>query len=78
MVHCVSLTLGRALVSATPGPAVLLLWARTSSLLVNSSKSRRLLVWNATSHADPHSHGCPSAPAMLHSGGADVTVAHRR
>jgi hypothetical protein len=33
---------------------------------------------NAASHADPHSHGCPSAPAMQHSGGADVTVALRR
>ena len=26
----------------------------------------------------PHSHGCPSAPAMQHSGGADVTVALHR
>jgi len=34
-----------------------------------------LLLWTTTSHADPHSHGCPSAPAMQHSGGADVTVA---
>ena len=34
--------------------------------------------WNATSHADPHSHGCPSAPAMQHPGGADVTVALHR
>jgi hypothetical protein len=34
--------------------------------------------WNATSHADPHSHGCPSAPAMQHSGGADLTVALHR
>jgi len=37
-----------------------------------------LLLWNATSHADPHSPGCPSAPAMQHSGGADVTVALHR
>jgi hypothetical protein len=29
----------------------------------------------ANSHADPHSHGCPSAPAMPHPGKADVTVA---
>ena len=33
---------------------------------------------NATSHADRHGHGCPSAPAMQHSGGADVTVALHR
>jgi hypothetical protein len=30
---------------------------------------------NANSHADAHSHDCPSAPAMQHPGGADVTVA---
>jgi hypothetical protein len=34
------------------------------------------VVWNATSHADPHIHGCPSAPAMQHAGGADVAL-HR-
>jgi hypothetical protein len=35
---------------------------------------------NATSHADPHGHGCPSAPAMQHSGGrgADLTAALHR
>jgi hypothetical protein len=33
---------------------------------------------NATSHADPHSHGCPSAPAVQHFGGADVAVALQR
>jgi len=33
--------------------------------------------WNATSHADPQSHGCPSAVAM-HFGGADLTVALHR
>ena len=30
-----------------------------------------LLLRNATSHADRHGHGCPSAPAMQHSRGAD-------
>ena len=45
---------------------------------VTRSEPPTLLVWNATSHADPHSHGCPSAPAMQHSGGADVTVALHR
>ena len=34
-----------------------------------------LLVWNANSHADRHGHGCPFAPAMQHSGGADLTAA---
>ena len=38
----------------------------------------RVLQWNATSHADRHGHDCPSAPAMQHSGGADVTVALHR
>jgi hypothetical protein len=33
---------------------------------------------NATSHADRHGHSCPSAPAMQHFGGADMTVALRR
>ena len=37
-----------------------------------------LLQRNATSHADLRSHGCSSAPAMQHSGGADVTVALHR
>jgi hypothetical protein len=31
----------------------------------------RVLLGNATSHADRHGHGCPSAPAMQHCGGAD-------
>ena len=39
---------------------------------------RSLLRWKANSHADRHGHGCPSAPAMQHSGGADVTVALHR
>jgi hypothetical protein len=30
--------------------------------------------WNANSHADRHGHGCPSAAAMQHSGGADLTA----
>ena len=47
--------------------------ALQQSRAVGSSRSRGVL-WNATSHADPHSRGCPSAPAMQHSGGADVTV----
>jgi hypothetical protein len=34
--------------------------------------------WNAKSHADPHSHGCPSAAAMQQSGGADLTVVLHR
>ena len=38
----------------------------------------RQLLGNATSHADPRSHGCSYAPAMQHSGGADVTVALHR
>ena len=29
----------------------------------------------AASHADGHGHGCPSAPAMQHSGGAAMSVA---
>ena len=33
---------------------------------------------NARGHTDTYGHGCPSAPAMQHSGGADVTVAHHR
>ena len=33
---------------------------------------------DATSHADGHRHDYPSAPAMQHSGGADLTaVLHR-
>jgi len=35
-------------------------------------------VRNATSHANRHGHDCSSAPAMQHSGGADVTVALHR
>ena len=31
--------------------------------------------WNATSHADRHGDGCPSAPAMQRSGDADLTPA---
>ena len=31
--------------------------------------------WNARSRADRHGDGCPSAPAMQHSGGADLTPA---
>ncbi|MGP0035805.1 MAG: hypothetical protein ACLP4R_14690 [Solirubrobacteraceae bacterium] len=37
-----------------------------------------LLLRNANSHADRHGHGCPSAPAMQHTGGADVTVVLHR
>jgi hypothetical protein len=33
------------------------------------------LLRNATSHADRHGHGCPSAPAIQHSGGVDLAVA---
>jgi hypothetical protein len=33
---------------------------------------------DARSHAHAHGHGCPSALAMQHSGGADVTVALHR
>ena len=33
---------------------------------------------NARGHTDAYGQGCPSAPAMQHSGGADVTVAHHR
>jgi hypothetical protein len=33
---------------------------------------------NANSHADRHCHACPSAPAMQHSGGADLTAAVHR
>jgi hypothetical protein len=39
---------------------------------------RTRLVWNDWSHADRHGHGCPSAPEMQHSGGADMTVAVHR
>jgi hypothetical protein len=42
------------------------------------SSTSTLLLWNATSHADPHSHDCPSAAGMQHLGGADVTVALHR
>jgi len=31
-----------------------------------------LLVWNATTHSDRYGHGCPSAPAMQHFGGANT------
>jgi hypothetical protein len=34
--------------------------------------------WNANSHADRHGHGCPSAPAMQHSGGTGATTALHR
>ena len=37
-----------------------------------------LLLWNARSHTDAHGHGCPCAPAIQHSGGAEVTVALHR
>jgi hypothetical protein len=37
-----------------------------------------LLQRNANSHADRHGHVCPSAPAVQHSGSADVTVALHR
>ena len=36
------------------------------------------VAWERLSHADPRSHGCSSAPAMQHSGGADVTAALHR
>jgi hypothetical protein len=39
-----------------------------------ASPASRLLR-NATSHADPHGHGCPPAPAMRQPGGADLTAA---
>jgi hypothetical protein len=35
-------------------------------------------VWNATSHAGYRGQDCPSAPAMQHSGGADLTAALHR
>jgi hypothetical protein len=38
----------------------------------------RQLHRNANSHADRHRHGCPSAPAMQQSGGADLTAAVHR
>ena len=38
----------------------------------------RRLLRNATSHAHPHGHGCPSALAMQHPGFADMTVALHR
>ena len=41
-------------------------------------RGRSLLVRNATSHANPHSHGCPSAPAMQHSSRTGVTVTVHR
>jgi hypothetical protein len=34
--------------------------------------------WNANSHTDRRGHNCPPAPAMQHSGGADLTAALRR
>src|SRR5436305_6083815 len=37
-----------------------------------------LPAWNATIRADRHGDDCPSAPAMQHSGGADMTVALHR
>ena len=65
-------TCGGAVSMAAPHSAA-------SGYLLQSLRARltrpRLLVRNATSHADPHCHGCPSASAMQHSGGADVTVA---
>jgi hypothetical protein len=42
------------------------------------SEPPRLLVWNANSHGDRHGQGCPSAPAMQHSGGAELTAALHR
>jgi hypothetical protein len=39
------------------------------------AEPRRVLLRNARSHVDSDGHGCPSAPAMQHSVGADVTVA---
>jgi hypothetical protein len=36
------------------------------------------VLWNARSHTDAHGHGCPSARAMQHSGGAEATVAFHR
>jgi hypothetical protein len=33
---------------------------------------------NETSHADRHGDGCPSTPAMQHSGGADLAAAVHR
>jgi hypothetical protein len=38
----------------------------------------RQLLGNANSHADRHGHSCPAAPAMQHSGGAELTAALRR
>jgi hypothetical protein len=39
-----------------------------------SSVPSRLLQWNANSHANRRGYDCPSAPAMQHPGGADLTA----
>jgi hypothetical protein len=44
----------------------------------SSSDSPTPLLGNATSHADAHGHGCPSAPAMQQCGGADLTATLHR
>lgn len=36
------------------------------------------LLGNANSHAHRHGHSCPTAPAMQHAGGAELTAALRR
>jgi hypothetical protein len=38
----------------------------------------RVLQWNADSHSHRLGHSSPSAPAMQHSGCADLTAALRR
>jgi hypothetical protein len=63
---------------AGAGPAASALTAARPQEQEPTSPLAPLLVWNATSHAGPHTHGCPFAPAMQHSGGADMTVAVHR
>ena len=48
--------------------------ARTRERGTPARAATALLSWNATSHADRHGHACPSAPAMQHCGGADLTA----
>jgi len=48
------------------------------ALRKGSVMSATLLERNANSHAGYLGHGCPSTPAMQHSGGTDLTAALHR
>ena len=69
--------LGRAAAANQPDWAALLNPPAYGAEQTPRGASRSLVtlpLWNATSHADRHGHGYPSAPAMQHSGGADLTA----